>query len=393
MSTQPRRKVLMIPGPTEVSEKSLKVLSEPIRPHYGEEFARLYFEVVGKLKRVFQTENELFIFAATSSAAMESAVNCALEEGDKILICENGFFGQRFAEMAESVGAETVFVRSELGKPIYADKVKEALDREPGIKALAVVHNESSTGVETPLEEITEIAYSREVITIVDTVSSMGGVDIPVDELKIDICISGSQKCFAAPAGLGFISVSERAWQSFRKRKTPIHGWYLNLLTLKRYQQEWLNWHPQGPNTAPVSLYLALNQSLDEILEEGLENRFKRHEKVMRAFRKAMRAMGLELFVEDKYASKTLTAVCLPQGIDGKILRKIIEEEYNILIAGGLGKTADTVVRIGHLAHTATREYLVPTINALEDGINRLGGRIEKGIGKKIFLEVLNGQD
>lgn len=388
-----KRKMLMIPGPTEVSNEVLEVLSEPIRPHYGAEFAKSYFEVVGKLKRVFQTQNELFILAATSSAAMESAVNSVLEGGDKILICENGFFGQRFAEMAESVGARTVFVRSKIGKPIFADKVKEVLDTEPDIKALAIVHNESSTGVETPIEDIIRIAYEKGVITIVDSVSAMGGVDLPVDEFKIDLCISGSQKCFAAPAGLAFISVSQKAWQHFKVRKTPIHGWYLNLLTLKKYQQQWLNWHPQGPNTAPVSLYLALNQSLDEILAEGLENRFRRHERIAHAFRKAVRAMGLGLFVEDKYASKTLTAVCLQDGIDGLKLRKIIEEEYSILIAGGIDKMANTIVRIGHLGHTATREYLVPTITALEEAINGLGGHIERGIGVRSFVEALDAKD
>lgn len=388
-----KTKKLMIPGPTEVSNEVLKVLSEPMRPHYGEEFAKIYFKIVEKLKKIFRTENQLFILAATSSAAMESAVNCTLERGDKILICENGFFGQRFAEMAESVGAKIVFVRSEIGRPIFADKVRDVLDNEPGIKAIAVVQNESSTGVETPIEEIARIAYEKGVITIIDSVSGMGGIDFPVDKFKIDICISGSQKCFAAPAGLAFISVSQRAWQHFKARKTPIHGWYLNLLNIKKYQEQWINWHPQGPNTAPVSLYFALNQSLDEILSEGLESRFKRHEKVTYAFRKAMKAMGLTLFVEDKYASKTLTAVCLPDGIDGSKLRKIIEDEHDILIAGGIDKMANSIVRIGHLGHTATKEYFVPTITAIEEAINKLGGHIEKGIGVKSFLEALNGKD
>jgi aspartate aminotransferase-like enzyme len=356
-----------------------------MKPHYGDEFADFYFKVVAKVKKVFQTQYDLFILAATSSAAMEMAVSHALEPGEKVLICNNGFFGDRFEEMAVSLGANPVTTRSEYGLPITADQVRRALEQHPDVKALTLVHNESSTAVESELSGLMALAREKGVLTIVDCVSSMGGVDIPTDELGIDFCLSGSQKCFGAPAGVAFISVSPRAWKTFLARREPVRAWYLNLNILKKYQEKWRHWHPQGPNTAPVSLYLALDRALDEILEEGLPQRFARHTRARDAFRAAMRAMGLSLFVDDRWASRTLTAVRLPDGIDGAKLRQRILDRHDILIAGGLGPTANTVIRVGHLALTASSEYLLPTIEAIESELLALGARVPKGAAAQAF--------
>lgn len=379
---------LMIPGPTEVSPEVCEKLSEPMRPHYGPEFCKLYFDVIEKLQKIYQTKNDFYVLAATSSSAMEVAVSHAVEPGEKMLICNNGFFGDRFTEMAEAYGIKVVTTKSEYGKPINADEVEKVLEADSEIEALAIVHNESSTAVESPLEGIMEVAKKWNVLTIVDTVSSMGGVDIKTDKLGIDFCVSGPQKCFGAPAGLGFISVSEKAWKKINSRKEAVRSWYLNLNVLKSYRDRWLKWHPQGPNTAPVSLYLGLNQALDEILEEGLDKRFERHIKARDAFRAAMRAMGLKLFVDDKFASKTLTAVCLPAGIDGTELRGSIQKKHSILLAGGLGDTANTVIRIGHLSRTASEEYLIPTIEAIETELAAMGSKIVKGKASEEFRKV-----
>lgn len=247
------------------------------------------------------------------------------------------------------------------------------------------MHNESSTAVESELSGITALATERGVLSIVDCVSSMGGVDVPTDRLGIDFCLSGSQKCFQAPAGLGFISVSPRAWQRICTRRKPVRAWYLGLDILKRYQEKWPQWHPQGPNTASVPLYQALNQALDEILAEGLAARFARHVRARDSFRAAMRALDLQLFVEDAAASKTLTAVCLPGGVDGAKLREGMLTRHGILVAGGLGETANTVVRVGHLGHTASAEYLVPTIQALEQELAAVRGGMAKGVADKVF--------
>ena len=378
---------LMIPGPTEVSEKAREQMALPVKPHYGLEWSKTYFQIVDKLKKVFQTENDLFVLASTSSSAMEMAVNHAVEPGETILICNNGFFGDRFEEMASLFGAKIVTTRSEYGEPITGDQVRRAIDEHPEIKALAVVHNESSTAVESNLADITKAAQEKGVLTIVDCVSSMGGVDIPNDKLGIDFCLSGSQKCFGAPAGLGFISVSDKAWKTIADRKTPIAAWYLNLNILKKYQKEWKNWHPQGPNTAPVSLYMALNQSLDEILEEGLQERFARHIRARDAFRAAMISMGLELFVADEYASKTLTAVCLPENIDGETLRDNILNRHGVLLAGGLGATANSVIRVGHLSMTASSGHLLATISAIEEELLNMGADICTGAASKTFTK------
>ena len=379
---------LMIPGPTEVSPAVCKKLSEPMLPHYGPEFCKLYFDVIGKLKKIYQTENDIYILAATSSSAMEIAVSHAVEPGGKMLICNNGVFGDRFTEMAEAYGIKVATTRSAYGRPISAAQVEKALDEDPELEALAIVHNESSTAVESPLEGIMAVAKRKNVVTVVDTVSSMGGVDVKTDKLGIDFCVSGSQKCFGAPAGLGFISVSKKAWEKIEKRREPVRSWYLNLKVLKSYRAKWLKWHPQGPNTAPVSLYLGLDQALNEILAEGLAKRFKRHIKARDAFRAAMRAMGLKLFVDDEFASKTLTAVCLPAGIDGAELRGNIQKKHNILIAGGLGDTANTVIRIGHLSRTASEGHLVPTIEAIEKELAALGAGIIRRKAAQEFKKV-----
>ncbi len=381
----------MIPGPTEVSSAVSEEMGRPMQPHYGSEWCELYAQVTDKLKQVFQTRNDLYVLAATSSSAMELAVSHAVEPGESILICNNGVFGDRFTEMAELHGAAVVTTRSEYGCPITGEQVYRALQEHPEVRALAVVHNESSTAVESNLTKIMQAAAVRpDVLTIVDCVSSMGGVDIPTDELGIDYCLSGSQKSFGAPAGLAFVSISPKAWERIGARREPVRGWYLNLNILRNYREKWINWHPQGPNTAPVSLYRALNRALDEILDEGLKNRFARHTRARDAFRAAMRAMGLDLYVPDQWSSRTLTAVRLPQGIDGGKLRENIEKHHHILLAGGLGATADTVIRTGHLALTATSEYLQPTISALEEELSALGTDINSGQAAVAFKEVFS---
>ncbi len=376
---------LMIPGPTELSQAIRERMALPMKPHYGEPWSEEFHGIVEKLKAVFQTRNDLFILAATSSAAMEMAVTHAVEPGEEILIGNNGFFGDRFTAIAESVGAVVRTIRSPNGEAIRGEQVRSALREFPRAKALAIVHNETSTAVESPLREILDAARAKDVVSIVDCVSSLGGTDVPVDGLGIDYCLCGSQKCLGAAPGLSFISVSPRAWRGIKGRKTPVRSWYLNLGILKDYGDKWQNWHPQGPNTAPVSLYEGLDQALDEIRDEGLEARFARHRRARDAFRAAMVSMGLELYVRDDIASKTLTAVKLPAGINGSTLRKRILERHDILLAGGLGETADTILRVSHMARTASAEHLIPTIEALETQLTELGHHVPRGSGARAF--------
>ncbi|NLB45445.1 MAG: alanine--glyoxylate aminotransferase family protein [Clostridiaceae bacterium] len=375
---------LMIPGPTEVSPAVLEQLAKPIRHHYGPDFVALYFEVVEKLKTVFQTRADLFILAATSSAAMEIALSHAAQPGEKVLICRNGFFGERFTEMANYHELSVITVDSPYGQPVDPAAVKALLDKHPDIKAVALVHNESSTAVETGLKPILDLTRARGILSVVDAVSSLGGADVPTDGLGIDFCVSGSQKCLAAPAGLSFVSVSESAWQAIARRAKPVRSWYLNLENLRAYREKWQNWHPQGPNTAPVSLYLALNQALDELLAEGLPARFARQIRVRDAFRASMRAMGLGLFTDDSCASKTLTAVRMPAGIDGSVLLDRVLRRHDILLAGGIGPLASQLIRVGHMAWTASEDYLLPTIQALETELLAMGAAIQPG-GADIF--------
>ncbi len=386
-----RHKTLMIPGPTEVADAVLQRMALPVEPHYGEAFVRLYFSIESKLQKVFQTRNDIYTLAATSSAAMEAGINAGTEPGDEVLVCHNGFFGNRFAEMVAGAGGRAVLVRAELGKPIRPADVEAALRKHPGIRFMALVHNETSTGVENPVRDIMKVAQKRKVLTLVDSVSALGGVDLPVDELGIDFCVSGSQKCLESPAGLSFISVSERAWRFMQARKTPIFGWYLNLLTLRRYRQEWAKWHPQGPNTAPVSLYMALDAALDGILAEGLKARFARHARAARAVRSAVRAVGIKPFVPDGCASRTLTALKMPKGVDGMELRKRMAADHQILLAGGVGGD-ESIVRISHMGLTASVEFQAPTMAALERCLALQGMKVAPGRAVRKFEEVFRAE-
>ena len=377
------RKILMIPGPSEVAEETLREVGQPVIPHYGPHWVEMYNETVGLLKRVFQTTNDIFVIPGSSSASMEASIESIVEPGDNVLVELSGTFGLRFREIVESQGGEVVPVETEPGEAVNPDNVRKALMASGKVKAMTLVANETSTGVTNPVKELGEVAREFGLVYIVDGVSGLGGIDLRTDEWNIDFCITGTQKCLETPPGLGILSVSSRAWSVMEERRQPIRGWYLNLLNLRRYSKLWADWHPQGPETMPTSLFRGLRLASKKILAEGLAQRFERHRISAMAVRSAMRSMGLRLFVRDEIASNTLTSVTLPHGIQLESLLKIMEEEHNIIIAGGVGRTQGKIFRIGHMGVTASPDYVLPTISALEKTFMKLGFPVARDSGVK----------
>ncbi|NQS89416.1 alanine--glyoxylate aminotransferase family protein [Patescibacteria group bacterium] len=374
---------LMTPGPVEVSPRTLRALSFPMTHHYSPEFIDFFQETTEKLKKVFQTKKDLIIMQGEAVVGLEAAVANILDPGDRVLVLDNGPYGAWFGIYVENHGGEVVRLKQDYTKAMNPEKVKEKLEKEKNIKAITLVHMDTPVGITNPVEEICRLAKQFEVLTIVDSVAALGGMEIKPDEWEIDICICGSQKCFSSPPGLAPISVSKEAWEAMRKKKKPLRNTYLSMLD---YRETWIK-NKSFPFTPFVSEIYALNESITEILEEGLENVFVRHKKVAQAVREAVEAIGLKLWPESKeIASDTVTAVRVPPGIDDEKLRKIMAEDYGVLIAGEVPGLEGDIFRIGHMGYSAYLDNALVTIAALEKTLEKLGFPVKIGSGVEKVL-------
>jgi len=374
---------LMTPGPVEVSPRTLRALSFPITHHYFPEFIDFFQETTEKLKKVFQTKKDLIIMQGEAVVGLEAAVANILDPGDRVLVLDNGPYGAWFGIYVENHGGEVVRLKQDYTKAMNPEKVKEKLEKEKNIKAITLVHMDTPVGITNPVEEICRLAKQFEVLTIVDSVAALGGMEIKPDEWEIDICICGSQKCFSSPPGLAPISVSKEAWEAMRKKKKPLRNTYLSMLD---YKETWIK-NKSFPFTPFVSEIYALNESVTEILEEGLENVFVRHKKVAQAVREAVEAIGLKLWPESKeIASDTVTAIRVPPGIDDEKLRKIMVEDYGVLIAGEVPGLKGDIFRIGHMGYSAYLDNALVTIAALEKTLEKLGFPVKIGSGVEKVL-------
>jgi len=374
---------LMTPGPVEVSPRTLRALSSPITHHYSPEFIDFFQETTQKLKKVFQTKKDLIIMQGEAVVGLEAAVANILDPGDRVLVLDNGPYGAWFGIYVENHEGEVVRLKEDYTKAIDPEKVKEKLEKEKNIKAVTLVHMDTPVGITNPVEEICRLAKQFEVLTIVDSVAALGGMQIKPDEWEIDICICGSQKCFSSPPALAPISVSKEAWEAMEKKKKPLRNTYLSMLD---YRETWIK-NKSFPFTPFVSEVYALNESITEILEEGLENVFARHKKVARAVREAVEAIGLRLWPESKeIASDTVTAIRVPQGINDEKLRRIMAEEYGVLIAGEVPGLKGDIFRIGHMGYSAYLDNALVTIAALEKTLQKLGFPVKIGSGVEKVL-------
>ena len=360
-------RLLLGPGPDMVHPRVMAALSAPILGHLDPEFLGVMDRTQQLLRYVFQTRNRLTLSVpGTGSAAMEAGVASLVEPGDRVLVCINGYFGSRIAEMARRHGGDVATIERGWGEVFGADEVRDALRQRPA-SVVAIVHAETSTGALQPLDEIVQVVHEAGALLIVDAVTSLGGVPLGVDELGIDLCYSCTQKCLGCPPGLGPVTVGPRAAEKLEGRRAPVDSWYLDLALLQRY------WGPERTyhHTAPISLTFALYEALRMIAEEGLEARWARHRANAELLWSGLEALGLALHVPAAHRLPSLTTVRIPEGVDESAVRARLLSEYGIEIGGGLGELKGRVWRIGLMGHSSRPENVTLLLGAL----GRLLGR------------------
>jgi len=365
---RPPERLLLGAGPSNIDPRVLKAMTLPIVEHLDPYFAEVMDETVELLRYAFKTNNHVtFPISGTGSAGMESAICNIVERGDEIIVCINGFFGERISEIVKRCGGNSIEVRAPLGKTIDVDAVEDALANS-NAKAIAIVHAETSTGVLQPLKEISKIAREYDALLIVDAVTSLGGCELLVDEWNIDVCYSASQKCLNCPPGLAPITVSERAMNVIRNRRTKVQSWYFDLSIIEKY---WLESNRIYHHTAPILLVYALREALRILYEEGLENRWTRHEENMRILVEGVEEMGLEIFTDKNHICPAIIAIKVPNGINDESVRKTLREEYNITISGGLGELKGKIWRIGLMGMNSNRKNAILVTEALKNALRK----------------------
>lgn len=372
----PSQRVLMGPGPSDVSARVLKALGAPTVGHLDPEYLAIMDETRQMLRQVFQTKNEMTLaISGTGSAGMEACICNLIEPGDEMLVCINGVFGGRMKDVAERYGATVHTIEVDWGKGICPEQVEEALKSHPNIKAVGIVHAETSTGEHQPLEEISALVRNHGALLVVDAVTSLGGINVPIDELGIDACYSGTQKCLSCPPGLAPVTFSDKAVDVIGNRKSKVTSWYLDLTMLRNYWGSDRVYH----HTAPINMTYALRESLQIILEEGLQNRISRHEQNHRMLRAGLEAMGLSFIPE--HSLTTLNAVHVPEGVDDAAVRSRLLQDYGIEIGAGLGPFKGKAWRIGLMGTSSTQRNVTLIISALEAIMSDLGHSVPAGAG------------
>lgn len=361
----PTQRVLMGPGPSDAHPRVLKAMSTPLQGHLDPEFVNTMNEVKSMVQETFITQNDLtFVVSAPGSAGMETCLVNLLEPGDECIICINGVFGGRMASIAERCGATVHKIITKWGEITEVGQIKKALSKCPKPKLVALVHAETSTGALQPLEEISDLVHNVGSLLVVDAVTSYCGVPLRVDDWNIDAIYSGSQKNLSAPPGLSPVSFSAAAVKVLENRKTPVQSWFLDLSLVKSY---WEGAKRTYHHTAPVSSVYALREALALVLEEGVENRWQRHQVTHLYLKRKLENLGFSYLVEEKHRLPNLNAVYLPKGLDEAKVRQQLLQEYNIEVGGGLGDFAGKIWRIGIMGESCTKNHVNMLVGALED--------------------------
>ncbi len=333
---------LRTPGPTPCPDEVLQAMARQMINPLGPELEKVLVEVLGGLKQLFQTRNDVLLFTCSGSGGLEAAIVNTLSPGDKVLSVIIGFFGERFAYFARAHGVQIIPLSYEWGKAADVDQLRKALDSDPEIRAVLVTHNETSTGVTNDLGALSSVVKDYDKLLVVDAVSSLGSIDLPVDEWHCDIAITASQKGWMAPPGLAMISVSPEAWKAHVRSRMP-RAYFDFAYTKDCIEKGHLPWTPS------ISLLFALSVSLKMMLEEGLTNIVARHAQVGQAARDGVKSLGLALFADENYASNTVTVVKAPANIDVTKLLNIMRDDYRVVLGAGYQRLAESIFRIGHL--------------------------------------------
>jgi len=360
---QPPSRILMGPGPSSVHPRVLQAMTAPILGHLDPQFFVVMEDVCDMLRQVYHTDNYMTLpLSSTGTGAMEASCVNLLEPGDTAIVCRNGYFGNRLADIAKRCGAEVFVVDSSWGNPVDIEALGEELNKHPKVKMVGMVHAETSTGSLSPLTRAIELAHEHDALIVVDAVTSLGSHDVRMDEWDIDVCYSASQKCLGAPPGLAPISLGSRAMAVINERKTPVQSFYFNLKDLQAYWSETHAYH----HTSPISMTYGLRESLRMMMEEGIDERLKRHARTSAALRAGVEALGLEVLADPQYRLNPLTAALIPEGVDEAVVRRQLIKDYNIEIGGGLGDLQGKVWRIGLMGESARESNVFAFLSALE---------------------------
>lgn len=355
----------MIPGPVDVEDDVLAALAAPTLPHYGPQWLELYHEAIKSLQQIFDTQNDVIPLVGPGSAGLDAALGSMMRTGEKVMVLNNGFFGQRLGTIAQNYGLDVRTVTAPMGQPISPEQVRQCLSAERDVQAVGVVHLETSSGVLNPLQEIASVTNEFGVPLIVDAVSSLGGVPLPVDAWGIDVCVSVINKCLACPPGIAPLSVSQRAWDLIESKGGRAHGWYLNLRVWKDYALNWGTWHPT-PTTMPTNNFVAMLVSLRRILDEGLQVHYGRFARAAQTVRARLEQLGFKMLTPEAFTSPLLTAVYGLPGMDIAAFRRYLQEEWQVMIAGGLQELRGKIFRIGHIGKAVSAEYTEQFLAGME---------------------------
>ncbi len=374
------KRLLMTPGPTPVAPETQLAMAQPILHHRAPAFMDILAQVRADLKYLFQTEQEVLMFAATGTGAMEGAVANTLSPGDTAIVVDGGKFGERWAELCQVYGINVDLIKVEWGYAVNPQEVAQRLNANPAIKAVFVQANETSTAVQHPVQELAQVVKDKpNTILVVDAISALGGYPLPMDEWGLDIVVAGSQKAMMLPPGMAFAALSPKAWEFVKTSKCP--KYYFDFAKQLKSQQK-----NQTAYTSAVTLTMGLMQVLNWVREEGLDQVFARNQKLAEATKAAVKAMGMELFAKQN-PSDVLTAVLVPAGIDGQqVVAKM--REKGIWIAGGQAQAKGKIFRIAHMGYIEEQD-LLGTLGALELVLNDLGYKVALGTGIKAAQEIL----
>ncbi len=358
---------LRIPGPIPVPEDILDDMSKPMINHRGPEYKDLLLSATNRLKRVFETTGDVWIITGSGTAAMEAAVVNTLSPGDKVVNATIGVFGNRFTDIASAFGADVITLDFPFGEIIDLDTLRKCLNDNPDVKAVTVTHNETSTGVANDLQAVAEVVKGEfDKLIIVDGISSVASIPMSADAWNLDVVATASQKGWMLPPGLSFLSFNERAWTAHAESKMP--KFYLDVAQYKKYYEI-----GQPPYTPAVSVMFALDNALDQLLSEGMGSVFERHAAIGRFTREGIKSLGLELFPRDeRYASNTVTAVSIPDGVDATALVGKLRSDHDVIVSGGQASLAGRIFRIGHMGRTSESD-IQNTLDAIAQTLPQVG--------------------
>ncbi len=369
----------MGPGPSDISPRVLSALSRPTLGHLDPLFIKMMDETKLLMKYAFQTKNPFTLpISAPGSAGMEFCIVNLLERGDKAVVCRNGAFGVRLTENIQRAGATAILVDDDWGEPVSLEKVEKALSENPDTKLLAFVHAETSTGVKSDAKNLVALAKKKDILTVVDCVTSLGGIPLEIDSWGIDAAYSGSQKCLSIPPGLSPVTMSPNAVKKISQRKQKVQSWFLDANLLTGYWGKSDTSTRSYHHTAPINSLYGMHEGLILLQEEGLSASFERHQKMHLALVAGIEAIGLKMLVSENARLPQLNSIVIPESVDEARVRKILLEEHQLEIGAGLGPLAGKIWRIGLMGYTARKENVLYCLDALENVLAKLDAPIEK---------------